>query len=444
MKIIEVEIVSTSTVKPSSPTPSHLRFHQLSFIDQLCGHTYNPSVLFYPPKPENEKISVVEISKTLKQSLSGVLSWYYPLAGRLKDNSFVDCNDEGIPYVEARVNCNISDIIQNSILHQLHKFVPLDLSGKVDLLLGVQLSIFNCGGIAIGSCISHKIGDGLSALMFTKFWAAMVRVDEDGKSKMLMPHFVSSTVFPPRNMSLLGQGVDIPTKNLVSRRFVIDCSKLEAYREKYAESQKLENPQMRLPSRLEALSALICSRFIAATKGPNAEKRRYAIAHAFNLRPRMDPPLLENSFGNISRTIIQHLDLTSCCGDDSTTYSHIVKQMRDLMSRGKQQEFVKNLQKGIDQTSNFFKEHAEEFANGELVSFNFTSLCRFPLYEDFGWGKPSWVSTNPLPYKNLIVFADNESGDGIQAYIVFEEQDMARFESDKEFRSFLSPPIESN
>ncbi|PON83894.1 Transferase [Trema orientale] len=118
--------------------------------------------------------------------------------------------------------------------------------------------------------------------------------------------------------------------------------------------------------------------------------------------------------------------------------------MRDLMSRGKEQEFVKKLQKGIDQTSNVVKEHAEEFAKGELVSFNFTSLCRFPLYEDFGRGKPSWVSTNPLPYKTLIVFVDTKSGDGIQAYVVFEEEDMAQFKSDKEFRSFLSPPSESN
>lgn len=227
----------------------------------------------------------------------------------------------------------------------------------------------------------------------------------------------------------------------MSKRFVFDSSRLEALRETYTGSEKLENPKRRGPSRLEALSALICSRFIAAThQGPGPEERSYAIAHAFNLRPRVDPPLLENSFGNISRTIIQPLGLTSY-GEES--YGHIVKQIRDLMNKGKEQDFVKNLQKGIDQTSNFLKEHAEAFAKGELVSFNFTSLCRFPLYEDFGWGKPSWVATNPLPFKNLIVFADNKSGDGIEAYMVFEEEDMARFERDEEFLSFVSPSSES-
>lgn len=165
---IEVEVVSTSIIKPSSPTPSHLRFHELSFLDQLCGHVYNPSVLFYPPE-EHEKLNVVEISNKLKQSLSDVLSRYYPLAGRLRNKDSVDCNDEGIPYLEARVNCTISDFVENPILHELPKFVPFELDGQVDLLLGVQLNIFECGGIAIGSCVSHKICDGLSTLMFTKF-----------------------------------------------------------------------------------------------------------------------------------------------------------------------------------------------------------------------------------------------------------------------------------
>ena len=439
---IEVEVVSTSIIKPSSPTPIHLRFHQLSFLDQLCGHVYIPSVLFYTPQPERGKLNVDDISNKLKQSLSDVLSRYYPLAGRLRDNTFVDCNDEGIPYLEARVNCNVSDFIQNPILYELHKFVALDLNGRVDLLLGIQLNIFNCGGIAIASCISHKIGDGLSALMFTKVWAAMTRCGHDDQSNILLPHFVSSTVFPPRETSVLHPGVSIPMKKLVTRRFVFHSSRLEDLRAKYAKSEKVENPQMRLPSRLEVLSAFICSRFIAATsQGLGPQKRRYAIAQAFNLRPRIHPPLLENSFGNISRTIIQPLDLVSY--EEESTCSHIVKQMRDLMSSGKEQEFVKNLQKGIDQTSNFFKEHAEEFAKGELVSFNFTSLCRFPLYEDFGWGKPAWVATKALPFKNLIVFVDNNSGDGIEAYIDMEEEDMARFESDDEFLSFFSQPSEA-
>ncbi|XP_062109444.1 stemmadenine O-acetyltransferase-like [Humulus lupulus] len=453
MSNIEIEVLSTSIIKPSSPTPSHLRTHQLSFIDQLCGHIYNPSVLFYPPQQDinGKQLDLVEISNKLKQSLSEVLSWYYPLAGRLNrdgNDPFVDCNDEGVPYVEARVvNCKVSDIVRNPILHELPKFVPLNLYGKVDLLLGAQLTIFDCGGIAIASCVSHKVGDGLSALMFTKCWAAIARGedhDNDRFSKMLRPHFVSSKAFPPRDISVLGVGVDIPMKNIVARRFVFEASCLEVLRSKYPKSQnKEEFSNSRRYSRIEALSALICTRYIATSLGFGGEKKRYAIGHAFNLRSKLDPPLLENSFGNISRTIVKSLDLDlTSCGEEEM-YGEVVKQMRELMNSGKEQEFVRNLEKGIDQTSNFLKDHAEEFVKGELVSFNFTSLCRFPLYEDFGFGKPSWVATNPIPYKNLIVFTDNKSCDGVEVYIDMEEEDMARLERDDEFMSFVSLPAQS-
>ena len=60
---------------------------------------------------------------------------------------------------------------------------------------------------------------------------------------------------------------------------------------------------------------------------------------------------------------------------------------------------------------------AARVLRGEVVSFNFTSLCRFPLYEaDFGWAKPIWVGSPSLTFKNLVVFMDTALGDdGIEA-----------------------------
>ncbi|ONI30186.1 hypothetical protein PRUPE_1G235900 [Prunus persica] len=44
---VEVEVISKEIIKPSSPTPDHLRYLQLSFLDQLAPPVYNPFVLFY-------------------------------------------------------------------------------------------------------------------------------------------------------------------------------------------------------------------------------------------------------------------------------------------------------------------------------------------------------------------------------------------------------------
>ncbi|PON76095.1 Transferase [Parasponia andersonii] len=437
---IEVEVVSTSIIKPSFPTPSDLRFYPLSYIDQLSSHIYNNLVIFFPSKANDsdQSLNVVEISRKLKKSLSDVLTRYYPLAGRIKDNLFLNCNDEGIPYLEARVNCKLSDMLPNLDPIELPKFVPFELDGRVDLLLGIQLNIFECGGIAIGFCITHKIGDALSALMFTKCWAAATRGDDD--QHIPWPKFVSATLFPTKDISTLDvPRVDIQTKNIVTKRFVFESSKIDSLRAKYVESNNLKNEKISRPTRVEALSAFICNRYMAVTQerfGPR--KKRYAIAQAFNLRTRIDPPVQENSFGNFSRQFIRCLDSTSC---EEDSFSHLVREMRNLIKSGNDKEFAKKIQMGIDQFINFTKERAEELAKGEIIDLKFTSICRFPLYDhfDFGWGQPLWIGANPLPCKNLVIFVDTKSGDGIEAYIDLEEQDMAKFQRDEEFISFVSP-----
>ena len=73
------------------------------------------------------------------------------------------------------------------------------------------------------------------------------------------------------------------------------------------------------------------------------------------------------------------------------------------------------------------------------VVLNFTALCGFPLYDvDFGWGKPFLVVWVSLPFKNLITFSDTELGDGIEAWINLNEEDMAKFECDKELLAYAT------
>ncbi|MCH82035.1 vinorine synthase-like [Trifolium medium] len=71
--------------------------------------------------------------------------------------------------------------------------------------------------------------------------------------------------------------------------------------------------------------------------------------------------------------------------------------------------------------------------------FKFTSWCRLPLYElDFGWGKPTWVTTSGSSSKNLIVLMDTEDGIGIEAIVNLEENVMAKFENEVELLQYAS------
>ncbi|KAG8364795.1 hypothetical protein BUALT_Bualt18G0035900 [Buddleja alternifolia] len=178
--VSSAEIVSEMMmIKPSSPTPLHLRQHKLSFLDQLAPPIYIHIILYYQLETPHHKYCSVETmsSEQLKRSLADALTIYYPLAGRLRDmNSWVDCNDQGAEYFEARFNdAQLSDIIQNPYTTQ--EYVPAVPRGCCDIPLAVQVNFFGCGGTAIGVCMSHKLADATSLVMFINAWAAACRGD---------------------------------------------------------------------------------------------------------------------------------------------------------------------------------------------------------------------------------------------------------------------------
>ncbi|XP_004310027.1 PREDICTED: vinorine synthase-like [Fragaria vesca subsp. vesca] len=425
---VEVELISEEIIKPSSSTSDDLHHYQLSFLDQLSPPVYNPLVLFYEFSDQTMP-SVTEISNCLKKSLAEVLTLFYPLAGRIRDNKYVDCNDEGIPYVEAHVKCELSEVLNNPVPGEFSKFMPFELDNIDNKFpLGVQLNIFECGGFAIGHCIAHKLADGLSHFMFSKTWAATALGD---KAKIEHPEFISAKLFPPRDFTAYDAGLGI-TRNKVAKRFVFSTSIIEALRAKYRDSEGLENQKP--PSRVDALSAFIWSRYVANTKDTGPTEKLYMVLHSVNLRPRFDPPLPHLSFGNLYRAAMTAPFLSR--GEER--YGLVMRQVRAEIDKI-DNHYMKCLQQGDDHLSEL-NESVDSVISGELITFSFSSFCRFPLYDnDFGWGKPTWVSSPPLTFKNLVVFMDRKEADGIEAYISLEEEVMAKFETDIEFLAYASP-----
>lgn len=100
---IEVETLAREIIKPSSPTPHHLRNLKLSLLDQIIPVEYTAVILFYRGNDDTHHHS--HISQHLKQSLSETLKIYYPFAGIIKDHILIECKDNGVEYVEAQTNC---------------------------------------------------------------------------------------------------------------------------------------------------------------------------------------------------------------------------------------------------------------------------------------------------------------------------------------------------
>ncbi|KAK1575220.1 hypothetical protein Q3G72_003550 [Acer saccharum] len=184
-----------------------------------------------------------------------------------------------------------------------------------------------------------EVGDALSLFTFLKNWAATARGDRDS----VQTEFVSASLFPPRNLSSFNPTAGIIKENIITKRFVFSASKIEEFRAKYTD-QSFEN--LKRPSRVEALSAFLWSRFVASKKKevlPGVADRVYMVLHAVNLRPRFEPPLLEYSFGNLYRIAVTVPSTEKDDDDQEQAAYRLIAQMRESISRV-DKEYVKKLQ----------------------------------------------------------------------------------------------------
>ncbi|MBA0620990.1 hypothetical protein Godav_006650 [Gossypium davidsonii] len=418
---LKVQVISEEIVKPSSPTADRLRRYQLSFLDQLNASFYNALVYFYPKICDTEA-NKITVSNRLKHSISNALTYFYPLAGRITDDQlFVDCNDEGIPFLEVGVECQLSDVLNNPIPKELNKLLPFEFHGSKKVPLGIQFNVFDCGGIAVGVCISHKIGDALSFFSFVNMWAAIAR----GETNLIAPEFKSASLFPPRDLWGYTPGASLIKKGqTITKRFVFCATKVEEIRRKYA-----ENTNQTRPTRVEALSAFIWERFLTAFGARSRPDTLCAIVHLVNLRARIEPPMPGSLFGNLSG-----LAMTIPSMD-----SNIVTQIRDSI-KTVNKEYVMKLKNGYTHQE-YLRDMATSYGKGEMVSLTFTSLCRFPMYEaDFGWGKPIWAGSADRQIKNVTTFTDAINGDGIEAWVTLNEEEMAKFDCDEELLAYVNNP----
>ncbi|KAI4382500.1 hypothetical protein MLD38_008457 [Melastoma candidum] len=432
----EVTIQTTDTIKPSSPTPHHLSRHDLSFLDQLAPPIFMPLCLFYRKDDFPGGLDATHKVARLKDSLSESLSTFYPLAGRVRDNLYVDCGDQGVYFAEARVSCKLVDILENPSPTALTRLLPFQLYDPEDFAAALQVNLFACGGLSVCLCISHKVADALSYFTFLNSWAAVARGDAHGT---VTPYFDVASLFPPVNLGGYQPSTGIVKEGLDTKRFMFGGPAIASLRDRYTDDSAAAGGNgYRRPTRVEALSAFLWWRYIQSVhgggKGADTEGKVYTVLHAVNLRTRIDPPLPQSYFGNISRIAITMPKL-----DDETK---IVSQVREAI-RQIDTEYVKNLQQGEAHLS-LMKERSMKFSKGEIVTFNFTSLCRFPMYEaDFGWGKPTWAGSTAMPYKNLVVFLDRKDGEGIEAWVNLREEEMVVFEKDEELLKFTCPSFKA-
>ncbi|KAH6759768.1 hypothetical protein C2S51_016717, partial [Perilla frutescens var. frutescens] len=389
-------IIASHIIKPSSPTPIGFKHHKLSYLDQIVPPFYVPLIFFYE---HDETKHHEEISRHLKQSLSEILTVFYPLAGTIKQNSFVDCDDSGAEFTEARVpGYRLAQLIQNPKMEELEQLIPIDsISHNDNAILSVKTSFFDCGGISVGVCLSHKIVDAASFVMFMNAWAATCRGES---SRIIHPSFDLALHFPPMEHSFSPSGVyaGIKREKMVTKRLVLEREKIEKLREEAAASSSVKDP-----TRVEAVSAFIWRSFLEAAATKETPPWSSVASHVVNVRPRTVPPMPAHTFGNCN-VFASAVASSSSSGDDR------VSKFRAAI-RAVDDDYITKVVKHGD----YFGTTLGIEALPDPRSCLFSSWWRFPAYDvDFGWGKPVWVCTTTMPVMNGIVLMSTPSGDGME------------------------------
>ncbi|XP_050229771.1 stemmadenine O-acetyltransferase-like [Mercurialis annua] len=437
---MEVKIISKDCIKPSSPTPSHLKVHKLSMLDQFVPCIYVPMILYY--SNPTDKIFACNNTLSLKKSLSQTLTQFYPLAGKIADDLSIECNDEGVLYLEARADISVSEFLKHPDITSLYQFLPnksifhAPTSGSYVTM--IQETVFACGGFTIGINVLHLVMDGCALASFLKAWGAMAC---DGDDKRMMPSFDGPSIFPkfedfPADATftaILRNFIKVEKMN--ATRFVFDGSAISNLKEKVIASG------VKNPTRVEVVSALLSKSLMTAFKSKSDRNNNnpLAINLAVNLRRRMLPTFPECSIGNFA-----WLADTILSGE--TQLSSLVSELKEAIAKI-DSSYVQNIQ-GDDGFINFYgkiKEMNDAFTSCNGADYvMFTSWCGFGLYEvDFGWGKPVWTTgagsfgNFEAPFFNLVILMDaGIRNNGIEAWVFLDEQTITMLERDEELLKF--------
>ncbi|KAE9592602.1 hypothetical protein Lal_00028553 [Lupinus albus] len=431
----KVEIVSTETIKPSAPTPDHLRDFKISFLDQLIpNQVYIPLLLCYPHHDIKNAFGETSdyfsvISQKLKTSLSQTLTFYYPYCGTtVKDNISIECNDTGVVFIESKVHANLSDILKNPLVGEMvRNFLPFDPYNfdVPEVNLAIQLNQFSCGGIALGVSFNHKVGDAITVGYFLKTWSLIARGQG---SDVVVPQMETSNLyFPPRNEESVNFRDIINKEEIVTKRFTFSGTNLSRLRDKLSSSSKNL-------SRVEAVSALIWKAALEAAIATSKEQKIHAskVCHIVGIRPRMVPPLPDVTRGN---TYVQSLSPSLELKGDVGL--HDFSEMTRKAVRSIDADYVSKLKgDGILKAIEEMKAPTEE----GVPVYTFSCISRSKYYEsDFGWGKPTWVGTVARrPVKNAILLLPARDSEGAEAWVTLSKVDMVEFERNPELLHYVS------
>ncbi|XP_074293808.1 vinorine synthase-like [Silene latifolia] len=366
----------------------------------------------------------------------------------------MSCNDEGVPFVETRVNSRLTDFLTVSRKLELlpELLPPKDLPSlghrPISELtpLAFQVNVFACGGIVIGCYMLHKVLDTASLGTFFKYWAGLVK-NQAQDANVVGPNFDAIVkAFPPRPTAepvIAPDRVNGPPKNILPSFVVLArCFKItkNAITSLKATAASGAVPG---PTSFEAVAGFVWENVMVAAcmARDQSTPKDTVLSMSMNMRPRTNPPLPNESMGNCTTIVQAKAKMLE------TTLKELVGKIHDVILKAKPKIEKFQGENGIEEISLDIKETTRIIMHENSRVYHLSSWCKLGLNEaDFGFGKPTWIiptDANPPPsLRNSILFtdySDSSGDDGIEVWLFLEEKEMHFLESCKGFLDYAFP-----
>ncbi|XP_073274308.1 phenolic glucoside malonyltransferase 1-like [Primulina huaijiensis] len=402
-------ILDYCRVAPPSTTDSSTEQRlPLSFFDMPWLHFHPVHRVLLYQFPCSKSSFLQTIVPTLKNSLAHTLQHYLPLAGNLlypldsgmPEFCYFPGDSVSVTIAESSQAYDFDHLTGNGFkdANEFYPFVP-DLpeprinseSGfKIISLLAIQITLFPDSGICIGISNHHVVGDASSTTGFIRFWSSVARLggDEVLAQNYSLPFFERSGIKDPSGISNIYWN-QMKIYKRISHRSNSYADKVRAtYILRKDDIQKLKNLALSKNQALLYLSTFTVTtayvwtclvKSAASTEEEVDPNEPEHFTFAADARPRLNPPLPVNYFGNcvaFMRTESTHHQLK---GNDG--FLTAVELIGDVISKkvNKSDEILRGAESWITEFSALI---------GKRL-FGVAGCPKFDAYDaDFGWGEP--------------------------------------------------------
>ncbi|KAL6570275.1 hypothetical protein OROMI_014789 [Orobanche minor] len=449
---MKIAVKDSTMVRPAAETPDVSLWN--SNVDLVVPNFHTPSVYFYRPTDAADFFDSV----VLKAALGHALVPFYPMAGRLKRDEDgrieIDCNAEGVLFVEAESDGEVDDYGDFAPTLELRRLIPavdysqgiamyplLVLQGGGAFLLQysyvrgliapnvtLEVTYFKCGGVSLGVGMQHHVADGFSGLHFINTWSDMARGLD-----LAVPPFIDRTLLRARDPPLpqfkhieyqAPPAMKTDNNNPESTpETSVSIFKLTRDQLNVLKAKSKEDGNTVVYSSYEMLAGHVWRSTCKARGLPEDQGTKLYIAT--DGRSRLQPPLPRGYFGNVIFTATP----LAVSGDlESKPVWYAASKIHDALAR-MDNEYLRSALDFLELQPDL-KALVRGAHTFRCPNLGITSWVRLPIHEaDFGWGRPIFMGPGGIAYEGLSFVLPSPTNDGsLSVAISLQTEHMKVFE----------------